>query len=262
MSVKIGIIGGGNMGGAIVGGIYKKYNVVLCEQNEQRAQQLRRKYKISICDLKTAAQEVKAVILAVKPQDFDTILKELKPHLAKNKPVISIAAGITTQYIEKRLGKGTRVVRTMPNLPVQVGEGITGICPGSAAVSGDLTLACQIFGCIGKTVVVEEKWMDAITAVSGSGPAYVFLFIECLLRSAESLGLDKSVGRELVMQTIRGSLKLLERQEEEAGVLRERVTSKGGTTQAALEVFNKYGLDKIFTEALSAARQRAKALSQ
>lgn len=262
MKVKIGIIGGGNMGGAIIGGIHKKYGVLLCEQDEKRAQWLKRKYKITVCDLKTAAQESKAVILAVKPQNFEAILEGLKPHIAKNKPVISIAAGITCLYIEKRLGEKTRVVRTMPNLPVQVGEGITGICPGSAAVNGDLILACRIFGCIGKTVVVEEKWMDAITAVSGSGPAYVFLFIECLLKTVDSFGLDKAIGRELVMQTVKGSLKLLERQKEEAGVLRERVTSKGGTTQAALDVFSKYKLDSIFYKALSAARNRAKSLSQ
>src|SRR3989338_693076 len=262
MKVKIGIIGGGNMGGAIIGGIHKKYGILLCEQDEKRAQGLKRKYKITVCDLKTAAQEVQAVILAVKPQNFETVLEGLKPHLAISKPVISIAAGITCLYIEKRLGKQAHVVRAMPNLPVQVGEGITGICTGAAAVDSDLILARRIFGCIGKTVVVEEKWMDAVTAVSGSGPAYVFLFMECFLRAADSLGLDKAVGRELVMQTIKGSLKLLERQKEEAEVLRERVTSKGGTTQAALDVFSKYELDKIFKEALSAAQQRAKALSQ
>ena len=262
MKVKVAIIGGGNMGGAIVGGIHSKYSVLLCEQDKARAQRLKRKYKISLCGLKEAAAGSEVIILAVKPQNFEALLIELKPHLAKKQLVISIAAGITCHYIEKVLGPKTHVVRTMPNLPVQVGEGITGICPGSAAVNGDLILACRIFACVGKTVVVEEKWMDALTAVSGSGPAYVFLFIECLLKAVDAFGMDREIGKELVMQTVQGSLKLLEHQKEEAGVLRERVTSKGGTTQAALDVFRKHKLEKVFIAALNAAQKRAKELSQ
>ena len=121
MKTKIGVIGGGNMGGAIIGGIHKEYDVFVCEQDKKRAQWLKRKYKVSICDLKTLANESEAVILAVKPQNFDDVLKELKPHILKSKLVISIAAGITCRYIEKRLGAETHVVRAMPNLPVQVG---------------------------------------------------------------------------------------------------------------------------------------------
>jgi len=262
MKSKIGVIGGGNMGGAIIGGIHRTYDVCVCEQDKKRAQWLKRKYKVALCDLKTVVRKSEVILLAIKPQNFDGILKEIRPFLAKDQLVISIAAGITCLYIEKRLGGKIHVVRTMPNLPVQVGEGITGICLGSAAVKGDLIIACRIFGCVGKTVVVEEKWMDAVTAVSGSGPAYVFLFIECLIKAVDSFGLDKEIGRELVMQTIKGSIELLEHQDEEAGVLRERVTSKGGTTQAALDVFNQHKLDKIFKTAMSAAQKRAKELSQ
>jgi pyrroline-5-carboxylate reductase len=250
------------MGGAIIGGICQTYSILLCEQDQKRAQWLKRRYKVAICDLETTAKESKAVILAVKPQNFEAVLEGLNPYLEKNKLVISIAAGITCQYIEKRLGAKMHVVRAMPNLPVQVSEGMTGICPGRAAVHGDLTLACRIFGGIGKTIVVEEKWMDAVTALSGSGPAYVFLFIECLVKAADDLGLDEEIGRELVMQTIKGSVKLLEHQKAGAAALRKKVASKGGTTQAALQVFNKYKMTEIFKRALTAAHKRAKELSR
>jgi len=262
MKTKIGIIGGGNMGGAIIGGIHKNYAVAVCEQDKKRCAALKRKYKVTVGDLKTVVEESQMIILAVKPQSFDAVLREIRPLFSKNKLIISIAAGITCHYIEKRLGGKARVVRAMPNLPAQVGQGMTGICLGKAAARSDLILACQLFGCIGKTVVVEEKWMDAITAASGSGPAYVFLFIECLNKAVRSLGLDEALSRELVLQTIRGSLDLLDHQKEDAAVLRARVTSKGGTTQAAMDVFKKNNTEKIFKDALKAAKKRARELSQ
>jgi len=262
MKTKIGIIGGGNMGSAIIAGISKQYNILVCEQDKKRCQQLKRRYKVTTGDLKTVIEKSRAVILAVKPQNFDKLLKQIRPLAAKEKLIISIAAGITCQYIQKRLGSNVHVVRAMPNLPVQVGEGITGICSGKMAVKGDLILACRIFSCIGQAVVVEERWMDAITAVSGSGPAYVFLFIEYLNKAAISLGLEKNLARDLVAQTIRGSMDLLEHQKIDAGVLRAKVTSKGGTTQAALDVFQKNKLEKVFKSALSAAKKRAKELSK
>ena len=262
MKIKIGIIGGGNMGGAIIAGISKQYSVLVCEQDKKRCQQLKRKYKITTGDLKTVIEKSQAVILAVKPQNFDKLLKQIRPFVAKEKLIISIAAGITCQYIEKRLKSKVHVVRAMPNLPAQVGESITGICSGKAAVKGDLLLVRRIFSCIGKAVIVEEKWMDAITAVSGSGPAYVFLFIECLNKAAISLGLEKNLAHDLVAQTIKGSMNLFEHQKIDAGILRAKVTSKGGTTQAALDVFQKNKLEKVFKSALGAAKKRAKELSK
>jgi pyrroline-5-carboxylate reductase len=262
MKTKIGIIGGGNMGGAIIAGISKKYAVSVCEQDRKRSRWLKRKYKVTAGDFEAVVKNAQVIILAVKPQNFDSVLSALRPHITKDQLIISIAAGITCRYIERRLGAKTRVVRTMPNLPAQVGQGITGICPGQIAARHDLILACRIFNYIGKSIVVEEKWMDAITAVSGSGPAYVFLFIEYLSKAAEALGLEKKLSNELVRQTIKGSLDLFEHQKEEAGVLRERVTSKGGTTQAAMDVFKKHNVEKIFQAALKAAKKRAKELSK
>lgn len=250
------------MGGAIIGGIYKKYNVAVCEQDQKRLQGLKRKYKIATGNLKTVVKKSQVIILAVKPQSFDSILKELKPFLTQNHLVISIAAGITCHYIEKRIRAKVRVIRAMPNLPAQVGEGITGICAGKAAKNKDLILTQQLFSCVGTTIVIDEKYMDAITAASGSGPAYVFLFIESLNKAVQSLGFDKKLAKALVLQTIKGSLNLLNEQKEDAGVLRARVTSKGGTTQAAMDVFKKYDLDKVFKAALNAAKKRARELSK
>ena len=150
----------------------------------------------------------------------------------------------------------------MPNLPAQVGKAMTAICQGEDATEADVSIAAEIFDSIGKSIVIEEKFMDAITAVSGSGPAYVFLFVECLEKAAQALGLNEKLSKELVRQTLRGSLNLLEKSGEEARVLRQKVTSKGGTTEAALEVLLKNNIEKIFTEALLAAKKRAGELSK
>lgn len=262
MKVNIGVIGGGNMGSAIVSGIRKKYDVAVCEQDRKRRQWLKRRYKVMTGGLNTIAQMSKVIILAVKPQDFDSVLKELKLYLIGNPLVISVAAGITCRYIEKRLGSKTRVIRTMPNLPAHIGRGITGICAGKAAKKKDVILAQKLFSCVGKTIVVDEKYMDAVTAASGSGPAYVFLFMESLQKAVRSLGLKDSLAKMLVMQTVKGSLDLMEQRKEDASVLRARVTSKGGTTQAAMEVFERNKIGQIFLKALAAAGKRAKELSK
>ena len=263
--LKISIVGAGNMGAAILEGVYKKYQVSVCESDVRRRQYLKRKYKVTICDLKAAVEKSRIIILAVKPQSFSQLLKEISEFEELNinsKLFVSIAAGITTSFIEKRLGSRVRVIRTMPNLPAQIKQGMTAVCMGKNAKKTDLAAACNIFKTVGNTVVVEEKLMDAVTAVSGSGPAYVFLFIECLVNAARSLGLNERVSNKLVVQTLKGSLNLFENSKEAAGALRAKVTSKGGTTQAALEVLTKNKIDKIFKTALGAAKKRAKELSR
>ena len=266
MKIKIGIIGGGNMGTAILAGIGRKYTVRVCEQDAKRAGFLKRRFGVKAADLATVAAEPRIIILAVKPQNFDEVLATLHGRVREDQLIISIAAGITCRYIEQRLfPKGeqkVRVVRTMPNLPAQVGEAVTGICRGKFATTVDIKTAQQIFNCIGKTVVVEERFMDAVTAVSGSGPGYIFYFVECLEKAAWSLGLSPALAKELVAQTLKGSVRLLEQSGEGADVLRARVTSKGGTTQAALAVFEKHKMGKIIQQALAAARKRAKELSK
>ncbi len=250
------------MGAAILAGIVKDYTVTVCESDRKRAAVLKRRFRVSIGSLAEVVKNSRILIVAVKPQNFDAILIQLKLLCRKEHVIISIAAGITSRYMEKRLGANARIIRTMPNLPAQVGQGMTAVCKGGGATVADVKTTCRIFNCVGATVAVDEKWMDAVTAVSGSGPAYVFHFVEMFTNAARALGLDEKLSRDLVAQTLRGSLDLLEQSKEDAGTLRQRVTSKGGTTQAALEVFQKNKADKIFKEALGSAKRRARELAK
>lgn len=259
---KIGIIGAGNMGTAIISRIYRKYSVIVCEKDSGRAALLKKKYKAASVDLTTLARTSDIVVLAVKPQDMDAVLRELKGLLQPKQLVISIAAGLTTLYFEARLGAKIKVVRAMPNMPAQIGEGVTALCKGRFAVDKDLKTAAAVFAGNGTTVIVPQRLMDSVTAVSGSGPAYVFMFAEYFLKAAQKLGLDKSTARALVTETLKGSVHLLLKSQEDAGILRARVTSKGGTTQAALDVFGSYNIEKAFVEALAAAKRRAGQLAR
>lgn len=259
---RIGMIGGGNMGAAILSGIVKEYECVVCEADSTRRRHLKRKFGVELVDLAELCRRSQVIILAVKPQSFDALLEHLKPHIRKTHLVVSIAAGITTLYIEKRLPQGARVVRTMPNLPAQVGRGVTGICTGRHASARDAGRVQRIFAKVGETVLVKEALMDAVTAVSGSGPAYLYKFMECWINSSERLGLPKEMSRAMVMETCAGALQLLAESGEDAATLREQVTSKGGTTAAALEVLVQSGLEKTVNQALKAARKRAKELSR
>ncbi|MDP2653769.1 MAG: pyrroline-5-carboxylate reductase [Candidatus Omnitrophota bacterium] len=258
----IGIIGGGNMGAAIAGRIRGAFKVVVCEQDAGRRASLKRKFKTVFKDLPELVKVSDAIIVAVKPQDIEGVLSAMKQAGADKKLVISIAAGITTAYLERRLGPGSRVVRTMPNMPAMIGEGVTAVAGGRRASKADVAKTLKIFSRVGETVVIGEKGMDAVTAVSGSGPAYVFLFAEILRDAALSLGLDARVSEKLVTSTLLGSAHLLAGQKDDPSALRARVTSKGGTTQAATDVFMKHRIGGIFQEALTAARDRARKLAK
>ena len=258
----VGIVGGGNMGAAILSRINKKFKIIVCEPDEKRGTELRKKFKVALQDLPSLIESSDIILVAVKPQDIDAVVLTLKKAGIKNKLVISIAAGITTSYLEKYLGKEARVIRTMPNMPAMIGEAMTAIAAGKNAKRSDIKVALQIFEGIGKAIVVGEQWLDAITALSGSGPAYVFLFAECLLKAAVVLGLDEKTSQTLIQQTLLGSIHLLAQSKDDAATLRAKVTSKGGTTQAATDVLTNYNIEKIFQEALIAARNRAKELSR
>jgi len=259
--MKLGIIGAGNMGGAILESVYRQHTVLICEADKRRASRLVKAFKVKSRDLPTVARESDALLLAVKPQSFGALLPEVRPFVRKNQLIISIAAGITTKAIERQLG-AVKVIRCMPNMPAQIGEGVTALCKGKNATAADLKKAAGILKNVGRTVEVKESLMDAVTAVSGSGPAYVFLFAELMQKAAVDLGLTKKQARELVIQTLSGSAAQLQKTNEDAGRLREKVTSKGGTTAAALKVFSSLGLEKIVKRALKAAAKRSKELAQ
>jgi len=233
--------------------------VTVCEANQARVVYLKKKYKISAADVIETLQVSSVIILAIKPQDMEELLTQVTN--AREKLFISIAAGLTTKFFEKHLGK-VRVVRSMPNMPALIGEGITGLCAGKHAKSSDIKVAQDILKTIGQTVVVKESMIDAVTAVSGSGPAYVFLFVEQWMAAAKKLGFNEKEAKQLVYNTLLGSAHLLAQSEFDAGTLREKVTSKGGTTQAALNVFESRQFSKTVNEALIAAKNRAKELAK
>ncbi|HSA31159.1 MAG TPA: pyrroline-5-carboxylate reductase [Candidatus Omnitrophota bacterium] len=260
--MNIGMIGGGNMGGALINGLWKKNTIFVCEQDRAKMKRLSARYKAVSSTVEEIAKKCPVIILAVKPQDMDAVLDGLKAVIRSKHLVISIAAGITSQYFEKRLGAKTRVVRAMPNMPAQIGEGVTALSKGKFATAADLKKAATLLKAVGKTVVVKEGEMDAVTAVSGSGPAYVFLFAECMIKAARSLGLKDSVARELVYETLLGSARQLKALDDDPARLRARVTSKGGTTQAALEVLTGAKIEQVFQRALKAAKDRSQALAK
>lgn len=260
--MNIGFIGAGNMGGAMISGIYKKYSIYICEDNAFRAEELKKKYRVKISDAAVIGQNCEVIILAVKPQDIRSVLKELKPVIDEKTLIVSIAAGLTINYLEKGLPYKARVIRTMPNMPVQIGEGMTAVCQGTYARQADMKTVKDIFRCVGETVVVDERIMDAVTAISGSGPAYLFFFVECLLKAARSIGVSGRVAKKLIYQTLEGSLHQMAVLNEEPDVLRKRVTSKGGTTEAAFKIFDKAGTEKIFKDALKAAKKRGRELAK
>lgn len=258
------LIGGGNMGEALIKGLHKTSTIYVIEADAKRAAYLKKNYSLKIAALTEAMKVAEVVIFAVKPQDMLTAIaaiNEVRPP-SVNPLYISIAAGLTTTFFEKHLGGKPRVVRSMPNMPGLIGEGITGVSKGRLATASDESLAVNILSTIGQVVKVKESQIDAITAVSGSGPAYVFLFVEQWIKAAVKLGFTYDQAKQLVYQTLLGSAHLLMKSEFEAGVLREKVTSKGGTTAAALEVFSKAKFEQIFKTALGAANKRAKQLAK
>ena len=257
---SIAIIGGGNMGEALVKGLQGR-RLFVCESDLERARHLKSKYKVSIVGLLEAVNAAGTVILAVKPQDMAIVVSQITA-VGDKKLFISIAAGLTTKFFEKNLGGKPKIVRAMPNMPAFIGEGITGVCTGKYAKPADLKSAKEVLSAIGETVTVDEAMMDAVTAVSGSGPAYVFLFVEQWMAAAQALGFNKQQAKDLVYKTLLGSAHLLEKSEFDAATLRAKVTSKGGTTQAALDVFSKARFERTFKQALLAAKKRAKQLAQ
>ncbi len=265
---KIGIIGCGNMGEALLsrltGVVEKSTSLMVSELDTARRDYIQTKYKMIVgIDNNAVVKYSDVIILAVKPKDFDSVLKqEVCCGLSGKKLLISIAAGVTTKYIEKAVGKDMPVIRAMPNMAAAIGEAITSLSRGSSASDEDIKIAKEIFSSIGDVIEIDEKFADAVTAISGSGPAYFFYLVEALMEAAESLGLDSKTASRLAAKTALGSAKLLDALKEDPAILRSKVTSKGGTTEAAIAVFEKWKLKNIIIEAVKAAWRRSKELSK
>jgi pyrroline-5-carboxylate reductase len=192
---------------------------------------------------------------------MSAVLSPLKSAATARKLYISIAAGVTTARIESELGGKARVVRVMPNTPALVGAGAAALAKGAHATGDDLATAELILGAVGIVVRVEERFIDAVTALSGSGPAYIFFVTEAMIKAGVAAGLDEALARKLAVQTVYGAAKLLVESGEDPEALRRKVTSPGGTTEAALKVMSERKLAEIFTEAIKAAEKRSRELS-
>ena len=264
MNKKIGIIGCGNMGEAILNRLsnilQKSVSIMVSEFDAKRRDYIQSKYKVIVeIDNNEVVKFADVIILAVKPKDLEAILKaEVCCGTLKDKLLISIAAGITTKYIENIVGEDIPVIRIMPNMAATIGESISSISAGRNVTPEHMELAREIFLTIGDVVEVDEKLVDAVTAISGSGPAYFFYMMEAMIEAGCAAGLKEDVAKKLVLKTALGSAKLLEMLKEDPAILRSKVTSKGGTTEAAIKVFESKKFKNIIRDAVKAARARSK----
>ncbi|MGB9429613.1 MAG: pyrroline-5-carboxylate reductase [Gammaproteobacteria bacterium] len=266
---RIAFIGGGNMGSSLIGGLLKKgfaaSQIRVAEPSSAQRERVRQQFAVDVGDDNTVAvQDAQVVVFAVKPQMFRDAARSLAPALARTRPlIISIAAGILEPDICRWLGFDAAIVRAMPNTPALIGAGAAALYTNRFVTAEQRALAEQILTAVGIAVWLEdETLMDAVTAVSGSGPAYFFLLIELLEAAARELGLPMNVARELVTQTACGAARMARESAEDAVSLRQQVTSPGGTTAAALDVLEQAKLREIFRKALTAARDRGAELSR
>lgn len=266
--LKIAFLGAGNMAEALVkgllsAGLVNKEQITVSDIRKERIDYFSNVLKIqSVADNKKIIEDRDIIFISVKPQNIEEVLEEISKLVKASQHVISIVAGITTKYIESKFKEKVPVIRAMPNTPALIGAGMTAICRGRFATDAQLELAKKIFNAVGKTVVVEESLIDAITGLSGSGPAYVFAIIEALVEAGVEVGLSEEEALPLVTQTVFGAAKLLLETGESPAILREKVTSPGGTTAAGLKVFEQTDLRKIIKDAVKAAVARAKELSK
>ncbi len=257
----IGFIGGGNMAEAIIKGISGKdaRDIMVSEPRDERRAYLEKTYNIKTSsNNKEVAENCNIIILAVKPQNMDSVTADIYDIISSDKIVVSIAAGITLSYLSARL-KTNKIIRVMPNTPALVLDGMSVMSMCECIHDKEIGLIRDIFMSIGKLLVLPEKYMDAVTALSGSGPAFLALFVEAMIDAGVKVGLNRDNAAELAIQTLIGTAKLLD-----TGMppdkLREMVTSPGGTTAAGLKVFEEKGLNEIVIAAIEAATNRSKEL--
>jgi pyrroline-5-carboxylate reductase len=283
---RIAIIGGGSIGEALLSGLLRAgrqvKDLVVAEKDHDRAKYLSETYSVLVTTVADAAENASFVVVAVKPADVSTIVEEIADAAAHaesqsvEQVFVTVAAGVTTDFYEAKLPAGAPVVRVMPNAPVVVGGGVSALAPGRFATTEQLKEVSAIFDAVGGVLIVPESQMDAVTAVSGSGPAYFFLVVEALVDAGVAAGLSRPVATDLVVQTMAGSAAmLLERLDVQqpagdaamgtamdttAAQLRATVTSPGGTTAAGLRELEKGGLRAALAEAVSAAKHRSSQL--
>ncbi|HET6698697.1 MAG TPA: pyrroline-5-carboxylate reductase [Nocardioidaceae bacterium] len=264
--MTVAVLGVGVMGETLLSGLIRAGrsvdDLLVGEKRRERAAELRERYGVATVSNLEAAQKADTLLLVVKPQDMGDLLTEISGAVRPGQLVVSLAAGITTAFMESHLPDGVAVVRVMPNTPALVDEGMAAISRGSHCDEEHLVEAESLLASVGRVVRVPERQQDAVTAVSGSGPAYLFFVVESMIEAGVHLGLPRGTATELVVQTVVGSAKLLRETGEHPTVLRERVTSPGGTTAAAVRELEDHKVRAAFLTALEAARNRSRALAE
>ena len=264
---KIGFLGGGNMGEALIRGIVKTgivppQELFVTDVRLDRLEELSRTYGLhTLSDNALLVRRVDVVILAVKPQILKAVLQEIAP-ATPGKLLVSIAAGVSTTEIRRHLPAGTRLIRCMPNTPALVLEGATALARGRDLAPGDLETAQAIFEAVGRVVVLEEEHMDAVTGLSGSGPAYIALVVEALADGGVKVGLDRQTAMTLATQTVLGSARLLLETGAHPGQLKDMVTSPGGTSIAGIHTLEAGGLRRTLIDAVERATLRSRELGR
>jgi pyrroline-5-carboxylate reductase len=269
MSYHLGIIGAGNMAEAIVCGVLRSNvlaggQIIAADLSPSRRDLFSNELGVTtvLTNAEVIQRKPRCLLLSVKPQQMAAVLGELGPELDPDTLVISIAAGISAAFIAGHLGKRAawRVIRTMPNTPMLVGQGMVGMARGANATADDVSLARELFQSAAQVVEVPETLIDAVTAVSGSGPAYVFYLVERMIEGGIALGLSPEDARQLAVQTVTGAAAMLASTSDSPAELRRKVTSPGGTTQAAITHLDAKGVGPAIVEAIQAAARRGKEL--
>lgn len=257
---SIAVLGAGKMGEALLAGLVKAgqstEQLFFTERNADRARQVTERLGLRRLTVAEAADQVELLVVAVKPQDIESLLVELAPGIKPGVVVLSLCAGLPTELFERRLGD-VAVVRAMPNTPMVVGEAMTAISPGRHAGDQQLDEAEQVLSTVGRVIRVPEGQQDAVTALSGSGPAYFFYLVEAMIEAGVALGLARPLAAELIVQTALGSARMLRESGEHPVALREAVTSPGGTTAMALRELERHGTRAALAAAIEAARNRS-----
>ena len=266
MGLKIAVIGAGNIGSALLGGILKTglatpHDVVATVATDEHRQELEKQWKIRVLGAshnREAAQGRDVVVLAVKPLKIPDVIEEIRDVLTENQIVISVAAAVPLSLIESLIGKRVPLFRAMPNIPVVVEEGATAVAGNRATTVEQRHLVEKMFGALGAVVFVEEWQLDAVTALSGSGPAYVYMVIEALIDGGKKMGLSHEVATRLTEQTVLGAAKLVRETKLHPAILRDKVITPGGTTIAAIHELEKHGLRAMLISAVETATARSK----
>jgi pyrroline-5-carboxylate reductase len=260
------ILGAGVMGETLLSGLVRAGrrvdDLLVGEKRPERARELEERYGVRVVSNIEAAKLADTVAVVVKPQDMGDLLTEISSFLRPGQLLVSLAAGITTSFIEAHVPEGVAVVRVMPNTPALVDEGMAAISPGSHCDETHLAEAESLLASTGRVIRVPEKQQDAVTAISGSGPAYIFFVVESMIEAGVHLGLPRATATELVIQTLVGSAKMLRETGTHPTVLREQVTSPGGTTAAALRELEIHKVRAAFLAAMEAARDRSRSLAE